>query len=205
MESKDPRQGKDIEWVIGILRESEKRTRRYFAGSLIFYGLVIAFLVFLTLTAREASSRNAFIAFIVLSYLGFNGLWISSLRGLRGRKFTADDFLRLFRLPLAAELRKLEDEERWGGEKERERFALEQLEFQAKAEREHLAWPNRILSLSVITVVDLLVWLVWHNPVMALANQVVAMAISQIHINLGPKTSLKAAAELKPSERRSDS
>lgn len=198
MESRVPGQVKDIEWVIGILRESEKKTKRYFAGSLIFYSLVMAFLAFLALTAREASSRNAFIAFIVLSYLGFNGLWISSLRGLRGRKFTVGDFLRLFRLPLTAELKKLEDGEGWSGEEERNRFALEQLELQAKAEREHLAWPNRILSLSVITAIDLLVWLVWHNPLMALVNQVVAMTISQIHINLGPKASLKAAVELKP-------
>lgn len=203
MESKVGGQGKGIEWVIGTLRESERRTKRYFVGSIMFYALVIAFLVFLTLTAREASLRNAFIAFIVLSYLGFNGLWISSLRGLRGRKFSLGDFLRLFRLPLTAELRKLEDEDGWDSEEEREHFALEQLELQAKAENEHLAWPNRILSLSVITAIDLLVWLVWHNPVMALANQVVAMAISQIHINLGPKVSMKAVAELKQSERRS--
>ena len=52
------------------------------------------------------------------------------------------------------------------------------------------------LSLAVITVIDLVIWLVWHNPVMALVNQVVATVISQVHISLGPRTSMKAREEL---------
>ncbi len=188
-----------IAWITEALRDSEMRTRRYFKGSLLFYSLVIALLALLALTASKAEARNAFIAFIVLSYLGMNGLWISALRGLRGTGITAGTFLNLFHLPVADEITSLADDRGWKDEDARLRRAEELLERQAAAEKEHRAWPNRALSLAVITVIDLLVWLVWNNPAMALVNQAIAMAISQIHISLGPRASLRALEELKGS------
>jgi hypothetical protein len=187
--------GERAERIMDALRRSEERTRKYFAGSMVFYAVVIAALSALALTASEPKARNAYIGFIILSYLGFNGLWISALRGLRGTGISVGGFLNLFRFPIALARRELESKEGSMDEEDRMRSALELLRRQAAAEKEHRAWPNRALSLAVITAVDLVVWLVLHNPVMALVNQLIATAVSQTHITIGPKTSLEALEE----------
>jgi hypothetical protein len=72
------------------------------------------------------------------------------------------------------------------------RRAEELLDHQAAAEKEMRAWPNRLLSLAVITIINLLIWLVWDNWVMALINQGIAVVVSQTHISMAPTASLKA-------------
>ena len=108
-----------VDVMLGALRTSMEKTRKYFLGSMIFYAVIIAFLAFLALTAREAKARNAYIGFIVLSYLGFNGLWISALRGLKGTRLTPGGFFNLFRFPLAAGIAELENTSGWGSDEER--------------------------------------------------------------------------------------
>jgi hypothetical protein len=54
------------------------------------------------------------------------------------------------------------------------------------------AWPNRLLSLAGITVIDLLIWLVADAWLVALINQCIAMVISQTHITMAPTASLRA-------------
>jgi hypothetical protein len=115
---------------------------------------------------------------------------------LRGTKITIGGFLNLFRLPLVEQLEELKDEGRWSSQEERLRRAEELLEHQAAAEKEHRAWPNRMLSFSAITIIDLLIWLVWDNWLMALINQAIAMTVSTITINLGPKTAIEAQEAL---------
>ncbi len=195
MENDRRTKDEDTGWIISALRRSEKKTKRYFAASMAFYAVVMLALVIMAVYAREPRQRNAFIAFSVLTYLGFNGLWISALRGLRGQRFTLTGFLDLYRLPLSREISELEDVKRWNDMGARLVRANEVLQRRAEAEREHRAWPNRLLSLGVITAIDLLVWLVFHNPALALVNQVIAMAISQLHISLGPKDSMEAVRE----------
>ncbi|MBN2025236.1 MAG: hypothetical protein JW854_00535 [Actinobacteria bacterium] len=183
--------------ILAALRTSADKTRKYFIGSLIFYLVLIAVFLVLVLTVEDTKARGADIGILILVSLGFLGEWISALRGLRGTKITIGSFLNLLRLPLVERLAELEDASRWSDEDERLRAAMEQLEHQAAAEEEHRAWPNRALSLSVITIIDLLIWLVWDNWVMALINQGIAMVVSQVHINLGPKSSIQALQELK--------
>jgi len=190
-------EGGRLTTILAALRTSAAKTRKYFIGSLIFYLVLIAVFLVLVLTVKDTKARGADIGILILVSLGFLGEWISALRGLRGTKITIASFLNLFRLPLVEKLAELEDASKWSDEDERLRAAMELLEHQAAAEEEHRAWPNRALSLSVITIIDLLIWLVWDNWVMALINQGIAMVVSQVHINLGPKSSIQALQELK--------
>jgi hypothetical protein len=186
--------------ILAALRKSADKTRKYFIYTMIFYAVLIVAFAILVLTVKDTKARGADIGILILVSLGFLGMWISALRGLRGTKITIGGFFNLFRFPLVEHLEELEDESSWSDEDERLQKALELLERQAAAEKEHRAWPNRALSLSVITVIDLLIWLVWHNWVMALVNQGIAMFISQFHISMGPKSSIEALEALQVEE-----
>jgi len=189
--------GERLEAVLAALRKSLDRTRKYFLGTTVFYLLLIAVFAVLVATVKDEKARGADIGILILVSLGFLGMWISALRGLRGGKLTVTGFLNLYRLPLADKLAELEDESRWSDEGERLQKAMDVLEHQAAAEKEHKAWPNRALSLVVITIIDVLIWLVWDNWLMALINQGIAMIVSMTHISLGPKTSIQALEKLK--------
>ncbi len=186
--------------IMAALEESLRKTRRYFAGTAVFYAVLIIVFAVLVATVDDPKGRGADIGILILVSLGFLGMWISALRGLRGNRVTVGGFLNLARLPLAGQLAELKDEARWSSEEERLSRAMEMLEHQAKAEKENRAWPNRLLNLSVITVIDLLIWLVWDNWVMALINQCIAMLVSQVLINLGPTASLKVWESLQGGE-----
>ncbi len=190
-------EGGKLETILAALRKSAAKTRKYFIGTMIFYIVLIAVFAVLVATVKDTKARGADLGILILVSLGYLGMWISALRGLRGTKITVVSFFNLFRLPLVEQLEELEDAGRWSSEDERLVKAMELLEHQAAAEEEHRAWPNRMLSLSVITVIDLLIWLVWDNWVMALINQAIAMVVSQVHINMGPKSAIEALAALK--------
>jgi len=189
-------EGGKLATILTALRKSADKTRKYFVGTMIFYVVLIAVFIFLVLTVEDTKARGADIGILILVSLGFLGMWISALRGLRGTKITIGGFLNLFRLPLVEQLEELEDEGKWSSPDERLSRAEELLEHQAAAEKEHWAWPNRMLSLSVITIIDLLIWLVWDNWVMALINQGIAMIVSQVHISMAPSASIKALDSL---------
>jgi hypothetical protein len=186
-----------LDLILAALRKSLDKTRKYFVATAIFYLVLIAVFAFLVATVEDEKARGADIGILILVSLGFLGMWISALRGLHGSKITVASFLNLYRFPLAEKLLELEDEGRWGDEGERLRKAVEVLEQQAAAEKEMRAWPNRMLSLVVITVIDILIWVVWGNWVMALVNQGIAMVISMTHISIAPTTSIKALESLK--------
>jgi len=189
-------EGGKLATILTALRKSADKTRKYFVGTMIFYVVLIAVFIFLVLTVEDTKARGADIGILILVSLGFLGMWISALRGLRGTKITIGGFFNLFRLPLVEQLEELEDEGKWSSPDERLSRAEELLEHQAAAEKEHRAWPNRLLSLSVITIIDLLIWLVWDNWVMALINQGIAMIVSQVHISMGPKSAIEALDSL---------
>jgi|GEM_PF-2179461 len=191
-----PDEGGKLAAILAALRKSLDKTRKYFLGTTIFYVVLIAVFIFLVATVEDDKARGADIGILILVSLGFLGMWISELRGLRGTKFTIAGFLNLYRFPLAQKLAELEDEGRWDSQEERLNKAMEVLEHQAAAEKAHRAWPNRALSLGVITVIDLLIWLVWDNWVMALVNQGIAMVVSMTHISMAPTTSIKALESL---------
>lgn len=185
-------EGGRLETILGALRESADKIIRYFAKTAIFYSVLIIFMGLSLYVASEAKDRGFYIGVLILLGLGMLGMWISPLRGLRAFKVSAGGFFNLGHLALRDGLAELEDAGRWGGAEERLRRAEEVLEHQAAAEKEERAWPNRALSLVVITIIDLLIWLVWKNGVMALVNQGIAMVVSQVHISLAPNASLKA-------------
>jgi Mg2+/citrate symporter len=193
-------EGGKLTAILTALRKSAASTRKYFIGTTIFYLVLIAVFAFLVGTVEETKARGADIGILILVSLGFLGMWISALRGLRGTRITIGGLLNLYRLPLVERLAELEDDSRWNDEEERLQKAMELLEHQAAAEREHRAWPNRALSLAVITIIDLLIWLVWDNWVMALINQGIAMIVSMTHISMGPKSSIMALEELEREE-----
>ncbi len=184
--------GGRLEEIMAALRLSADKTARYFLGTFIFYVVLIAVFIVLTATAKEPEARGANIGILILVSLGYLGMWISPLRGLKGSKVGISGFLNLFHLPLRDRIAELEDESAWGSPEERERRALEYLALQAAAEREMRAWPNRLLSLSVITVIDLLIWLLADAWLMAIINQCIAMVVSQTHISMAPTASVKA-------------
>jgi hypothetical protein len=196
LESTVSGEGGKLATILTALRKSADKTRKYFVGTMIFYVVLIAVFIFLVLTVEDTKARGADIGILILVSLGFLGMWISALRGLRGTKITIGGFFNLFRLPLVEQLEELEDEGKWSSPDERLSRAEELLEHQAAAEKEHRAWPNRLLSLSVITIIDLLIWLVWDNWVMALINQGIAMIVSQVHISMGPKSAIEALKTL---------
>ena len=191
-----PGKGDKLAAILAALRKSLDKTRKYFLGTTIFYVVLIAVFIFLVATVEDEKARGADIGILILVSLGFLGMWISELRGLRGGKITIVGFLNLYRFPLAQKLAELEDEGKWDSQEERLNKAMEVLEHQAAAEKLHRAWPNRLLSLGVITVIDLLIWLVWDNWLMALINQGIAMVVSMTHISMGPTASIKALESL---------
>lgn len=189
-----PQGGRRLEDVLAAMRESAKKTMKYFVGSAIFYSVLIAvFAVLLAFFYEEPEDRGFAIGVLILLGLGFLGMWISALRGLRDPEFQWGRFLNLAYLPLPGRLRALEDASLWSGGEERLAAAEETFARRVAEEREMQAWPNRMLSIAVITVIDLLIWLVWDNLLSAVINQVVAMIVSQVHITLAPKSCLKLA------------
>jgi hypothetical protein len=154
--------------------------------------VLIAVFIVLTVTASKPEARGSNIGILVLVSLGFVGMWISALRGLKKTGVGVGGFLNLFHLPLKDRIEELKDAGGWSSPEERLRRAEEYLAHQAAAEKEIRAWPNRLLSLAVITVIDMLIWLVADAWLMALINQCIAMVVSQTHITMAPTTSLKA-------------
>ena len=194
--TKSGEEGK-LDAIVAALHKSADKTRKYFVGTMIFYLVLIAAFTILVVVTEDPEARGGNAGILILVSLGFLGMWISALRGLRGTKITVGRFFNLFRFPLVEQLEELEDASRWGSEDERLKKAMELLEHQAAAEEEHRAWPNRMLSLSVITIIDLIIWLVWDNWVIALINQGIAMTVSQVHISMGPRSAIEALASLK--------
>jgi len=189
--------GGKLDNILATLQESADKIVKYFTGTFVFYVLLIVLFVVLVLTVKKPEARGADIGILILVSLGFLGMWISALRGLRGSDVGIGGFLNLFHLPLEDRIEELKDASRWSSPEERLRRAEESLDHQAAAEKEMRAWPNRLLSLVVITIVDLLIWLVWDNLTMALINQGIAMVVSQIHITIASTASLKALESLK--------
>jgi hypothetical protein len=185
-------EGDRLQAILDALEECVRKTTRYFTGSCIFYLVLIGVFLGASLTATETKARGADIGILILVTLGWLGMWISPLRGLKGIKVTLGGFFNLFYPPLKDQLEELKDASRWSDRAERLRRAEAVLQHQAEAEEEMRALPNRILSLVVITVIDLLIWLVWKNGVMALINQGIGMIVSQVHITLAPTTAIKA-------------
>ncbi|MHB8780681.1 MAG: hypothetical protein ACYC55_04760 [Candidatus Geothermincolia bacterium] len=175
---------------MAALRTSAGKTARYVRWSAAFYVLLIAVFTALTALATEPEAQGGNLGVLILVSLGFLGLWISPLRGLRGGGLTLARFANVFSLPLAAQLAEL-DEAPEPSEGAKQAAAGELLAHQAEAEREMRAWPNRLLSLAVITAVDLLMWLAWDAGLLALINQCVATVVSQAHISMAPTTSLR--------------
>jgi hypothetical protein len=178
--------------ILAVLQKSADKTVRYMTGTLIFYVVLIAAFIVLTVTASKPEARGSNIGILVLVSLAFLGLWISPLRGLKKTGVGIGGFLNLFHLPLKDRIEELKDAGGWSSPEERLRRAEEYLAHQAAAEKEMRAWPNRLLSLVVITVIDLLIWLVADAWLMALINQCIAMVVSQTHITMAPTPSLKA-------------
>ena len=189
--------GGKLESILAALQKSADKTVKYITGTFVFYVLLIVLFVVLVLTVKKPEAKGADIGILILVSLGYLGLWITPLRGLRGSGMGIGGFFNLFHLPLQDRIEELKDTSRWSSSEERLRRAEEVLEHQAAAEKEHRAWPNRLLSLVVITIVDLLIWLVWDNLTMALINQGIAMVVSQTHISMAPTASLKALESLK--------
>jgi len=178
--------------TIATLGKSIDKTIGYFTGTWIFYMVLISFFIFLVLTPDKPEVRGANTGILILLCLAFLGLWTSPLRGLKGEKVGAGRFLNLFQLPLTDKLNELRDAGNWGSKEERSRYARELLEHQAELEKEARSPKTRLISLIVITVINLLIWLVWKNLTVALINQVIATVVSQVHISLAPSVCLKA-------------
>ena len=181
-----------LDSILAALQVSAARTIKYFIGTAAFYLVLIVLFTVLAVTAEKPEARGSNIGILILVGLGFLGMWISPLRGLKGTGVGIGGFLNLFHLPLKDRIQELKDAGRWSSPEERLRAAEELLEHQAAAEKEMRSWPNRLLSLAVITAVDLIIWLVWDALVMALINQGIAMVVSQTHITMAPTASLKA-------------
>ena len=195
--------GGKLDNILAALQKSADKIVKYFTWTFAFYVLLIAVFAVLVLIVKkpeaieEAKARGAEIGILILVSLGFLGMWISPLRGLKGSGVGIGGFLNLFHLPLKDRIEELKDASGWSSSEERLRRAEESLDHQAEAEKEMRAWPNRLLSLAVITVIDLLIWLVAHNWEMALINQGIAMVVSQTHITMASTASLKALESLR--------
>ncbi|MBK5093710.1 MAG: hypothetical protein JJE48_09375 [Actinobacteria bacterium] len=185
--------GGRLDNILAALQKSADKTVKYFTWTFVFYVLLIAVFAVLVLTLTKPGD----IGILVLVSLGFLGMWISPLRGLKGSGVGIGGFLSLFHLPLKGRIEELKDASGWSSPEERLRRAEECLDHQAAAEKEMRAWPNRLLSLVVITVIDLLIWLWGGEWVMALINQCIAMVVSQAHITMASTASLKALESLR--------
>ena len=172
--------------VVEALQQSVDKSVKWLLGSWVFYVALIFIFVFLALLSKESDFKGFAAMVALLNFLGLLGLWISPLRGLRNADIGASEFLNVFYIPISDRI----------GEVKTDNDAERLLKERVEHEKEIRAWPNRLLSIVVITVIDLLIWLVWKLPVMALINQVVAMIVSQVHISLAPTSAIKAQESL---------
>lgn len=178
--------GNKIAFIVEALQQSVDKSVKWLLGSWVFYVALIFIFVFLALLSKESDFKGFAAMVAVLNFLGLLGLWISPLRGLRNADIGASEFLNVFYIPISDRIGVLKTDN------DAEKLLKERVEH----EKEIRAWPNRLLSIGVITVIDLLIWLVWKLPAMALINQVVAMIISQVHISLAPTSAIKAQESL---------
>ena len=178
--------GSKMAFMGEALQQSVDKSVKWLLGSWVFYVALIFIFVFLALLSKESDFMGFAAMVALLNFLGLLGLWISPLRGLRNADIGASEFLNVFYIPISDRIGELKTDN------DAERLLKERVEH----EKEIRAWPNRLLSIVVITVIDLLIWLVWKLPVMALINQVVAMIISQVHISLAPTSAMKAQESL---------
>jgi len=174
------RNGK-MAFVVDALQQSVDKSVKWMLASWVFYVALMAVFVFLALLSSEADFKGFAAMVALLGFLGLLGLWISPLRGLRGADIGIAGFLDVFYIPISDRI----------GELKTESGAIKLLEEREGHEREIRAWPNRLLSIAVITVIDLLIWLIWKLPVMALINQIVGMIVSQVHISLAPTSAIR--------------
>lgn len=181
-----------LAFMENALEESAAKTYKWLAGSWVFYLLLMAVFLALFLIGETGGDKGFAAMVFVLNFLGFLGLWISPIRGIRGADAKISGILDLFHLPLSDRLAELRADNLAADPGERLQRAEELLREREAQERETRAWPNRLLGIVVITIIDLLVWLVWDEPVLALINQVAAMIINQIQITLAPTAAVKA-------------
>jgi hypothetical protein len=134
--------GGKLDNILATLQKSADKTVKYFTGTFVFYVLLIALFVVLVLTVKKPEARGADIGILILVSLGYLGMWISPLRGLKGTDVGIGGFLNLFRLPLEGRIEELKDASKWSSPEERLRRAEESLDHQAAAEKEMRAWPT---------------------------------------------------------------
>lgn len=110
-----PDDGGKLDSILAALQKSANKTVKYMIGTLIFYVVLIAAFIVLTVTADKPEARGANIGILILVSLGLLGMWISPLRGLKKTGVGIAGFLTLFHLPLKDRIEELKDASRWSG------------------------------------------------------------------------------------------
>ncbi len=186
-----------LSFIQESLKKSANKCTSWLNGSVIFYLVLMTLFLFYFFISEKNAKALAMTVFILVT-LGLLGLSISPLRGLGGFKgMTHPKFFNTFYFPLldyrpVENVKGLSDAEL--GKKLHESEEL--LRERAAQEQEQRAWPNRTLSLVVVTIANLVLWLVFKAPKEALMNQIGGMIVSQAHISLSPNVAIKALKRL---------
>lgn len=171
-----------------MLEESAGRTVKWLTAQWIFYMVMMAVFLALTLLGATGNEKGAAGMILILVTLGWLGLFISPLRGLERGDFKPSIFWNLFHLPFSDHVAAIAV----AAPDQQLDLAEQMLRERAKQERETRGVPNRALGIIVISIIDLIIWLVFKMWVLALINQIVGTIINTIVLSMAPTTAIKA-------------
>jgi hypothetical protein len=186
---------------VDTLRETIARDcrqhRRWMYFWLAFYIVLTALLVLVFVTTEKPEVRHAAFIGYIGSALGILGLLISALTGSPGKGLSLVEiggFLNIFHMPLRLFHYEMSSCEVPPGEL----VAAAESAVLERAEAERLAWLwiNRVPGIVVVTVLSLILWLVYHEPVFAAVNMVAGLLITQAQYYTQPSAAMKALVDI---------
>ncbi len=174
-----------------------RQHRRWIYFWLAFYIVLTVLLVLVFVTAKKSEVRHAVFIGYIGSTLGIFGLLISALTGSPGKGLSLVEiggFLNIFHMPLRHFHYEMSSCEVPTGEL----VAAAESAVLERAEVERLAWLwiNRVPGIVVVTALSLILWLVYHEPVFAVANMFASLLITQAQYYTQPSAAMKALVEI---------
>ena len=161
---------------------------RWLKGWSIFYVVLLCVLVTVNLVASDVATKHATLVGAVGAGLGIIGLFIHLLTGTARKGEYHLGFFNIFDTHLKKHLH-AEGDSPVGTASTDELIS----DIEARAELERLAghWANRLLAPAVVTGLSLFLWLVFDEPLFALFNEVIGLAITQAQHYTMPSAALE--------------
>lgn len=176
------------------LVKDSRQHARWMIFWLLFFCVLTTVLVVGYVTIADEHTRHALLIGFIGSGLGILGIVIHAVTGPPVDSPLDPSSLNIFDSPIEAYLSRHNEGDINENEEHRSE-ARELLRARAAQEREARKTVNRMLSIVVFTALSLVLWLVFHEPVLAAINEVAGLIITQTQHYTMPSAAMKAAAE----------